>query len=70
MLLLCSVACLYEIACRHWKLVRALLLCVATVFPEQFDQAAAGGVALLACVVLPMMAFFRLLGQDFHFELH
>jgi hypothetical protein len=34
MLLLCSVACLYEIACRHWKLVRALLLCVATVFPE------------------------------------
>lgn len=50
--------------------MRALLLCVATVFPEQFDQAAAGGVALLACVVLPMMAFFRLLGQDFHFELH
>jgi hypothetical protein len=32
MLLLCSVACLYEIACRHWKLVRLLLRCIATVF--------------------------------------
>ena len=35
-----------------------------------FVQAAAGGIALVACFAVPIIAILRLLGHDFHFELH
>ncbi len=70
MLFLCALACFYEVSCRHWKLVRKSLCSTATMLDAFFVQAVAGGILLAACILVPIIAALRLLGNEFHFELH
>ena len=69
MLVMCVLACVYELMCRHWKLV---CFCVRYL-PQGVTsllQAATGGLLLLACVAVPVFAFIRMVMYDFHFEFH
>jgi hypothetical protein len=69
MLVMCALACVYELMCRHWKLVCFCVWYLPRGVTSRL-QAATGGLLLLTCLAVPVFAFMRMVMYDFHFEFH